>query len=81
MTKAGQWDQLAAEIPDDLLHEFAAIGRHDEIAGIIETRFGWVSDTISDSASADMGEHACGPHRRYPGSKRRSKRLTLSSRQ
>ena len=55
MTKAGQWDQLAAEIPDDLLHEFAAIGRHDEIAGIIESRFGWVSDTISDSASADMG--------------------------
>lgn len=54
MTKAGEWDQLAAEIPDDLLHEFAAIGRHDEIAARIETRFADFADTVSDSASSAM---------------------------
>lgn len=55
MTKQGQWDQIAAEIPDDLLHQCAAIGRHDEIAGKIAERFGGISDTVSASASAEMG--------------------------
>lgn len=54
MTKAGQWDALAGEVPDDLLEEFAAIGRHDRIAGEIERRFAWFSDSISASASATM---------------------------
>ena len=54
MTKAGQWDQLAAQVSDDLLHEFAVIGRHDEIAPLIEKRFGDTSDTIAASASATM---------------------------
>ncbi|MEM7407431.1 MAG: TIGR03617 family F420-dependent LLM class oxidoreductase [Pseudomonadota bacterium] len=54
MTKAGEWDQLAAQIPDELLHEFAAIGRHDEIASLIEARFADFSDTISASASSSM---------------------------
>lgn len=51
MTKAGEWDKIAAEVPDDLLHSCAAIGRHDEIAGMIEARYGGVSDTIFASAS------------------------------
>ena len=54
MTKEGKWDQLAGEVPDDLLHEFAAIGRHDEIVSRIKERFAWASDTVSASASATM---------------------------
>ena len=51
LTKQGRWDELARPIPDDLLHEFAAIGRHDEIAARIEARFGGVSDTIFGSVN------------------------------
>ena len=54
MTKAGEWDKLAGEIPDDLLHEFAAIGRHDEIAARVRERFAGFSDTISASASSSI---------------------------
>lgn len=54
MTKAGQWDDLAGEIPDDLVHEFAVVGRHDEIAARIEQRFGHVSDAINASNSPTM---------------------------
>jgi hypothetical protein len=32
MTKSGEWDNLAAQIPVDLLELFCAIGRYDEIA-------------------------------------------------
>ena len=54
MTKAGQWDKLAAEIPDDLLRLFCVIGRHDEIAGAIEARLGGVSDVISTGLNEDF---------------------------
>jgi probable F420-dependent oxidoreductase len=54
MTKEGKWDQIAAEVPDDLLYECAAIGRHDEIAGIIEKRYSGVTDTIFASVSTDV---------------------------
>ena len=51
MTKAGEWDKIAAEIPDDMVHLFAAIGRHDEIASVIERRFGNGSDAIFASVA------------------------------
>ena len=54
MTKDGLWDQLAAEISDDTLHLFAAIGRHDEIAGAITERFGTCADVVFASASAEI---------------------------
>jgi len=53
LTKAGQWDQLAKAIPDDLLQACTAIGRHDEIGVIIEKRFTGVTDTLQASASAE----------------------------
>ena len=46
MTKAGEWDQLADVVSDDVLDLFVAAGRHDEIAGIIEKRFSASADTI-----------------------------------
>jgi len=51
MTKAGEWDKLAAEIPDDMVHLFAAIGRHDEITAVIEQRFGKGSDALFASVA------------------------------
>jgi len=54
MSKTGQWDQMAGEVSDDVVRLFAAVGRHDEIAGAIAERFGGVSDTVSDSASSEI---------------------------
>ncbi|MFT7128862.1 MAG: putative F420-dependent oxidoreductase [Gammaproteobacteria bacterium] len=54
MSKLGQWEAMTGEIPDDLVHLFAAVGRHDEIAGKIEERFGALSDAVS--APADTPE-------------------------
>ena len=52
MTKAGKWNEIAAEISDDVVHRFAAVGRHDQIAKAIEARFGGLVDSISASANS-----------------------------
>jgi probable F420-dependent oxidoreductase len=54
MTRDGQWDRMAAEVSDDVLRLFAAIGRHDEIAARIEQRFGGFTDTIYASTSSQV---------------------------
>ncbi|NIR37842.1 MAG: LLM class flavin-dependent oxidoreductase, partial [Actinobacteria bacterium] len=53
MTKAGQWDRMAAEIPDDVLRLFAAVGRFDDIADAVAERFGGLADAVYASASSD----------------------------
>ena len=59
MSRAGEWDKMAAEVPDDVVRHFTAIGRHDDIAGEIETMFGGVSDTIRLDLpeGTDIGVH------------------------
>ena len=54
MTKAGQWDQIAAEIDDDLLREFTAIGKHQEIASEIEERFKGMTDVVHASTNLNI---------------------------
>ena len=54
MTKSGDWDALAAEVPDDLLHACAAVGHHDAIAEVVADRFGGLSDTLGASASYEQ---------------------------
>jgi hypothetical protein len=54
VTSDAKWDQIAAEIPDDLLHEFAAIARFDQLAVAVEKRFGGVADAIYASTSQDI---------------------------
>ncbi len=56
MTKAGQWDQIAAEIDDDVLALFTAIGRHDQIASEIKKRFGGLSDAIHAGKTSHVGD-------------------------
>jgi len=47
MSKRGQWSEMAAEISDDLIRSFAAVGTHDELPEMIAARFGGVSDTVT----------------------------------
>lgn len=51
MSKAGEWDNMTQAIDDDVLSLFCARGRHDEIAGAIESHFGGLIDTISVDAA------------------------------
>ena len=53
MSKTGQWDAMTKEIPDEVVHLFAAVGRHDEIAGAIEKRFGGLVDSIGIGTPVD----------------------------
>jgi probable F420-dependent oxidoreductase len=52
MTRAGQWNEMAKEVPDDVVHLFAAVGRHDQIGKAIADRFGGLVDAISASAGS-----------------------------
>ena len=47
MVRQGKWDELAKEVPDDVAHLFCAVGRHDEIVGAIERRFGGLVDLLT----------------------------------
>ncbi len=59
MSRAGEWDKMAAEVSDDVVALFTAIGRHDDIAGEIEKLFGGVCDTIRLDLpdGTDIGVH------------------------
>jgi probable F420-dependent oxidoreductase len=52
MTKAGQWDKIAGEVSDDVVHLFSAVGRHDQLEKAVTERFGGLVDSISASASS-----------------------------
>ena len=46
MSLTGRWNEMAAEVPDEVVHMFAACGRYDEIARAIEMRFGGLAEAI-----------------------------------
>ena len=46
MSKKGEWDAMTREVSDDVAHLFCAVGRHDEIAGAVEQRFGGIADVV-----------------------------------
>jgi probable F420-dependent oxidoreductase len=47
MVRQGKWAEMAREVPDDVAHLFAAVGRHDQIVGAIEQRFGGLVDALT----------------------------------
>jgi probable F420-dependent oxidoreductase len=49
MSVDGKWNEMAAEISDDVVHLFAAVGRHDQIVSAVEQHFGGVSDAITET--------------------------------
>lgn len=56
MSKQGKWAEMASRVPDELVHEFAAVGTHREIAARIAERFGGLSDAISLRAEGAAGD-------------------------
>jgi alkanesulfonate monooxygenase SsuD/methylene tetrahydromethanopterin reductase-like flavin-dependent oxidoreductase (luciferase family) len=46
LVRNGDWEKLAAQIPDDVLDLFAAVGIFEELPEKIAARFGGISDTI-----------------------------------
>jgi probable F420-dependent oxidoreductase len=58
MSKQGRWQEMAAEVPDDVVRTFAAVGTHDEIVGAIEARFGGLVDSVTIDVSGAESEGA-----------------------
>lgn len=54
MARDGQWEAMTAEVPDEVVRLFCAVGRHDQIVAAIEERFGGLCDVVGSSASTDM---------------------------
>ena len=52
MTRQGKWSEMAKEVPDDVVHLFAAVGRYDQIVKAIEARFGGLTDALNARANA-----------------------------
>ena len=47
MSKQGLWNQMAAQVPDDVLDLFVARATYDELPAAIEKRYGGIVDTVS----------------------------------
>jgi len=45
----GRWNDMAAEVPDEVVDIFAACGTYDQIASAIAARFGGLADSIEMS--------------------------------
>jgi len=54
LSKNDGWGEMASRISDDVVRQFAAVGRHDEIVTAIEERFGGLTDAIGASASPEI---------------------------
>ena len=56
MSREGKWKEMAAEISDEVLHEFTAAATYNGIAKAVEERFGGIADSITmDFAQAVPG--------------------------
>ncbi len=53
MSKTNQWEQMTREVSDDVVHLFAAVGRHDELTNAISERFEGITDTLSLGTPVD----------------------------
>ena len=53
MSVSNQWDQMGAEISDDVVRIFAACGTYGELPKAIESRFGGAADSIDVHFPAD----------------------------
>ena len=51
MTRQGRWNEMAKEVPDDVVQLFAAVGRYDQIVNAIAERFGGLTDALNVRAN------------------------------
>jgi probable F420-dependent oxidoreductase len=54
MSKRDRWNEMAAQVPDDVVRSFAAVGTYDELASAVEARFGGLSDTLALGFGAEL---------------------------
>ena len=54
MSKAGQWSLMPAEVSDDVVRLFAAVGTHKELARAVAARFGGAVDAVGVSGGYGM---------------------------
>ena len=54
MSKRGQWDRMAAAVPDEVVHEFTAVAPHRELKGAVEKRFGGLVDAVAIGFDDEM---------------------------
>ncbi len=66
----GRWDEMAAEVSDDVVRIFAACGTYREIAAAIEMRFGGLANSINldfpEAAPAGLQRELLSDIRRIP---------------
>src|SRR5438874_5716317 len=55
MSREGKWAEMTKQVPDDVTHLFAAVGRHDQIVKAIDDRFGGLVDALT------LGREGTGP--------------------
>jgi len=72
MSRQGAWNQMAAQVPDDVLDLFVARATYDNLPAAIEQRYGGVVDTVSVDFAPETGAGArratIEAIRRIPGS-------------
>ena len=54
MSKRGQWKQMAAQVPDEVVHEFTATAPYSELKQAVEKRFGGLVDSIAFGVPDDV---------------------------
>jgi probable F420-dependent oxidoreductase len=70
MSVEGRWQEMAGEVPDDVVRVFAAVGTYQEIARAIEGRYGGVADSVTldfpDGTPAGLQRELLADVRRIP---------------
>jgi probable F420-dependent oxidoreductase len=70
MSVEGRWNEMPAEVPDDVVRIFAACGTYIEIAAAIEARYGGLADAVElnfpSGAPADLQRELVADIRRIP---------------
>jgi hypothetical protein len=46
MSVRGDWSQMAAKVPDEVVHAFAACATYRDLPAAIEKRFGGLTDAV-----------------------------------
>ena len=54
MSKEGKWDEMAAEIPDEVVETFSVVATYDELAKKMEERFGGITDSTTIEMPRDI---------------------------
>jgi probable F420-dependent oxidoreductase len=54
MSKRGEWEKMPAEVPDDVVHAFAAVATYDGLADALAERFGGITDNVTLGFGGDV---------------------------